>query len=58
MWHPALISALVKLDFPLPLLKWIYSWSKGRIMSMQVGAAISRTINIIVGVPQSPFLAA
>jgi hypothetical protein len=23
MWHPALISTLLKLDFPLPLLRWI-----------------------------------
>ncbi|CAF1168646.1 unnamed protein product [Adineta steineri] len=58
MWHPALISTLVKLDFPLPLLKWIYSWSKGRTMSMHVGAAISRTINTFVDVPTDPFLAA
>ncbi|CAF3280248.1 unnamed protein product [Rotaria sp. Silwood2] len=58
MWHPALISTLVKLDFPLPLLHWIFLWLKGRTMSIHVGEAVSRSINVFVGTPQGSVLAA
>ncbi|CAF2066513.1 unnamed protein product [Rotaria magnacalcarata] len=58
MWHPALISALLKLDFPLPLLRWIALWLKDRTMSIHVEETISPTININVGTPQGSVLAA
>jgi hypothetical protein len=58
MWHPALISTLLKLDFPLPLLHWILLWLRGRTMSIHVGEAVSRPINIFVGTPQGSVLAA
>ncbi|CAF5021766.1 unnamed protein product, partial [Rotaria magnacalcarata] len=52
MWHPALFSTPLKLDFPLPLLRWIFSWLKDRTMSIHVGEAVSRPINIFRGAPQ------
>ena len=58
MWHPALFSTLHKLDFPLPLLRWIHLWLQGRTMSVHVGNAVSRQINISVGAPQGSVLAA
>ncbi|CAF2933030.1 unnamed protein product [Rotaria sp. Silwood2] len=58
MWHPALISTLLKLDFPLPLLHCVVLWLKGRTMSIHVGEAISRSINIYIGAPQGSVLAA
>ncbi|CAF3631416.1 unnamed protein product, partial [Rotaria socialis] len=58
MWHPALLSTLLKLEMPTPLLKWIIQWLNGRTMSIHVGEAISRTINISVGTPQGSILAA
>jgi hypothetical protein len=58
MWHPALISTLLKLDFPLPLLRWILIWLNGRAMSLHVGEAVSRPINMSVGAPQGSVLAA
>jgi hypothetical protein len=58
MWHPSLVATLLKLDFPLPLLRWLVEWLKGRTMSIHVGEAISRSINISVGAPQGSVLAA
>jgi hypothetical protein len=57
MWHPSLVSTLLKLDFPLPLLRWLVEWLKGRTMSIHVGEAISRSINISVGALQGSVLA-
>ena len=58
MWHSALISTLVELDFPLPLLRWTASWLKDRTMSIHLGEAVSRSIDISVGAPQGSVLAA
>ena len=58
MWHPALISTLVKLDFPVPLLRWTVSWLEERSISIHVGDAVSRSIDISVGAPQGSVLAA
>jgi hypothetical protein len=58
MWYPALISSLIKLDMPLPLLKWITSWLKGRTLSIFHGDAFSRHIKMFVGAPQGSILAA
>jgi hypothetical protein len=58
MWHPSLVSILLKLDFSLPLLRWLVEWLKGRTMSIHVGEAISRSINISFGAPQGSVLAA
>lgn len=58
MWHPALISTLYKLDFPLPLLRWIAEWLNDRTMSIHVGEAVSRSIPIRLGTPQGSVLAA
>ena len=58
MWHPTLISTLAKLDFPLPLMRWIFLWLKNRTMSKHVGEAFSRSIDIFVGAPQGSVLAA
>lgn len=58
MWHPALLTTLLKLELPSPLLKWIFQWLSGRTMSIHVGEAVSRTINISVGTPQGSILAA
>jgi hypothetical protein len=58
MWHPGLISTLIKLNLPRYLLCWIFSWLRERTMSIHVGEAISRRINISVGAPQGSVLAA
>ncbi|CAF4750800.1 unnamed protein product [Rotaria socialis] len=58
MWHPALLTTLLKLDIPLQLLRWIFLWLKGRTMSIHVGEAVSRVIKICVGTPQGSVLAA
>ncbi|CAF3332773.1 unnamed protein product, partial [Rotaria sp. Silwood2] len=58
MWHPALLKTLLKLEFPPPILKWIFSWLNGRSMSIHVGNAVSRVINLFVGAPQGSVLAA
>ncbi|CAF4248360.1 unnamed protein product, partial [Rotaria socialis] len=58
MWHPALLKTLLKLEFPPPLLRWIFSWLNGRTMSIHVGNAVSRVIKLFVGTPQGSVLAA
>jgi hypothetical protein len=48
----------MKLEMPLPLLKWITSWLKDRTLSIYHGDAFSRNIKMFVRAPQESILAA
>ena len=58
VYHPALISNLVELETPLPIVRWIYQWLEGRTMQIHHGNAISKTIKIFSGAPQGSVLSA
>jgi hypothetical protein len=58
MWHPALITNLYDLNMPLPLLKWIFNWLKGRTFCIHYGDEHSRTVQMKIGAPQGSVLAA
>ncbi|CAF1298638.1 unnamed protein product [Rotaria sordida] len=58
LWYPALISNLLELEMPLPLVRWIYQWLQGRTMAIHHGESISRTIQIFSGAPQGSVLSA
>ncbi|CAF4356351.1 unnamed protein product, partial [Rotaria magnacalcarata] len=52
IWHLMLIRNLIKLDCPLPIIRWIFSWLQERSMSIHYGNTVSRCIKLFVGTPQ------
>ncbi|CAF4251192.1 unnamed protein product, partial [Rotaria sp. Silwood2] len=58
LWYPALISNLLELDMPLPLVRWIYQWLQGRTMAIHHGESRSKTIQMFSGAPQGSVLSA
>jgi hypothetical protein len=58
IWHPMLIKNLMKLECPLSIIRWIFSWLQERTMSIHYGNNVSRRIKISVGAPQGSVLAA
>ncbi|CAF1147274.1 unnamed protein product [Rotaria magnacalcarata] len=58
IWHLMLIRNLIKLDCPLLIIRWIFSWLQERSMSIHYGNTVSRCIKLFVGTPQGSVLAA
>ncbi|CAF1664362.1 unnamed protein product [Rotaria magnacalcarata] len=52
IWHLMLIRNLIKLDCPLLIIRWIFSWLQERSMSIHYGNTVSRCIKLFVGTPQ------
>ncbi len=58
LYYAALISNLIELEMPLPLVRWIYKWLQDRSMTIHHGDAISKQIKIFSGAPQGSVLSA
>lgn len=52
VWHNALISKMINLNFPLPLTKLINSFLKNREFRVHIGSCFSDKISVAAGCPQ------
>ncbi|CAM4834808.1 unnamed protein product, partial [Rotaria magnacalcarata] len=58
IWYPMLIRNLIRLDCPLPIIRWIFLWLQEQTMSIHYENTVSRPIKLYVGTPQGSVLAA
>lgn len=56
VWHGGLIIKLHQYQMPIELIRMIYSYLKGRVLSVQLGNAKSSWKRIMAGVPQGSVL--